>query len=1215
MKNLPGLLARGFAPLQRHAVVVFTVVAVLLLVAVVLLVGWLGPTWEWRGHRPLGDAGMRVAACVILAALPLLVWSWCVHRRNRRLQHERRQHTRHVEDACLVCLQAQQRSLDASLARLSDTHRGRNALYQIPWYLVLGEENAGKSSFISRSSQRFAVTRAAQSAERRGQQDPDLAFAIDWWIGDEAVLIDPPGAFISQPERPDPEPPIAHAEPQDTASIEPLDGPASQRAHAQPPVGLPAGAEKRLWHHLIGWLASNRSRRPLNGVMLMVDMVGLLGREPKDRRNLAYLLRARFAELSNALGTRLPVYVVMSKFDLLEGFEELFATLPAAVREEVMGFTFNLDSVQEFDAWLGELGRAYDGFLDRLNAQALLALSDAGGREQRESLFSMMRQLCGARDILLGFLEDVLGSDRYTTPALVRGVYLSSVYQRGTVFNLFVAASARAYAFPAPLLSVKPQGRSVVYFAQHLLRQVVYPEAGLAGDNLKVVNHKRRLLMTGSVLASLASLVLLGGWSHFYGINRDKAALVLEKSQAFNDKNVGLKPDASGLALLLPLEEIRAAVAIHGNYRTGWSLLADMGLYQGQAIGPMVDQAYLNLLSRRFLPAIASGVAQAVKQAAPGSDQQLAALRVYRMLEDRENRRPEIVKAWMARQWQALYPGQGQVQAALMHHLDYALKYAHAELPAHRPLVAQAQGELRKLPLAQRVYMTLKQQAEAQLHGKLDLRNEIGPAFDIVYQVRGTRDGGSAADQRLAIEPLLTAKGFRGYFEQHSQDVADLALIDQWVLGERRSIDYSEADRQALTDRLRALYSADYVDSWRRALNQFAVTDFADLAQATSVLEQVTGPAAPMRRLLEAVRDNSVIYPQAAGTDAKTVLAGAVQQQAVGIQRAFAGLSGMLSAEGDKPSYYEETLQAISAVHDYAKAVQDNPNRGKAALGAVMARFTQAEPDPIRNLQRIASGLPEPLNRQVRHLADQSAQVLMVAALRELEQRWEADVYSVYRERLAPRYPFSPAGEDVSLKDFEAFFGPQGHLQRFQDEYLKVFLTDNLDALYSESKEGYLIRPEVLTQLKHVERIRTTFFDNRGALNVAFTLEPLGLSGTHRSSVFDIDGQLYAYSHGPRAAVGLSWPGPQGESGSSRVTLVKADGMTSSLGFRGPWSFYRLLSHGQLNARTDTSVDLSFRIAGGVMRYKVYAESANNPFTQRPFNGFELPRTLLSDAH
>lgn len=104
----------------------------------------------------------------------------------------------------------------------------------------------------------------------------------------------------------------------------------------------------------------------------------------------------------------------------------------------------------------------------------------------------------------------------------------------------------------------------------------------------------------------------------------------------------------------------------------------------------------------------------------------------------------------------------------------------------------------------------------------------------------------------------------------------------------------------------------------------------------------------------------------------------------------------MLQATGEKPSYYDETLGAVAAVLDYAKAVQESPDRGKAALQAVHQRFAMTGQDPIGTLQRVATGLPEPISHQIRKLADQTAQVLNVEALRELERRWDADVYSFF---------------------------------------------------------------------------------------------------------------------------------------------------------------------------------------------------------------------------
>jgi type VI secretion system protein ImpL len=444
-----------------------------------------------------------------------------------------------------------------------------------------------------------------------------------------------------------------------------------------------------------------------------------------------------------------------------------------------------------------------------------------------------------------------------------------------------------------------------------------------------------------------------------------------------------------------------------------------------------------------------------------------------------------------------------------------------------------------------------------------------------------------------------------------------MAMVDQWALGERAQLDYSSVDREALTERLHNLYSADYVDSWRRALNAFTVADFRDLNHGVTVLEQLTGPAAPLQRLLYTVRDNTslasptvVEAPGEVGS-LRPQTGNPEQQQAQAIQRAFAGLGAMLLVTGDKPSYYDETLGAVSAVLDYAKAVQDSPDRGKAALQAVHQRFSMTGQDPIGTLQRVATGLPEPINHQVRKLADQTAKVLNVEALRELERRWDAEVYSFFQQRLAGRYPFVVRAPDASLDDFEAFFGPKGRLKQFDDQYLKVFLKDNLEALQSGQHGHSLIRPDVIEQLELAERIRETFFDQRGKLSVQFSVEPLGLSANQRTSLLDLDGQLISYTHGPTQITGIVWNNTMGQQVRSNLTLLRQNGNSSSLEYRGPWSMFRLLSRGSLNGRTATSVDLSFRTGDGVMRYRLNAEKAFNPITQQPFKGFRLPRGLM----
>ncbi|MDG3713992.1 type VI secretion system membrane subunit TssM [Pseudomonas aeruginosa] len=1192
------------------------------LVFLLVAIWWLGPSWSLGERKPLASLSMRVLATVVLLTLPLLAWALSLRSRNRRLEAERVQEVQRQEDPCLRYVQAQERALDHHLSLLQAGLRGRNKLYQLPWYLVLGLEKSGKTSFVNRSNQNFTLTGDVRAGSHKRQDDPDLVYAIDWWAGDQAVIIDPPGELISHvhdrknaEEAVDATPFAAEGTGKVTAAFA-----ASGRE-------LPDNLHARLWDSLVGWLGRNRSRRPLNGVVLMVDLAMLMNQRPSDRHALAILLRTRLKELSEQLGTRPPLYVVLSKFDLLDGFEAMFARMQRSVREDIFGFTFTLESVQDYDAWLAELETRYDDFIARLNDQVFDALSEPVELRQREALYSLVRQISGMRPVLFGFLAEVMGSDRYATPALPRGVYFSSVHQQGVLNNAFLNSASNAYGVGEPTSSALPGGRSNVYFAQQLFQRVIYPEAGLAGDNLKVLADKRRVLALSSGVAALGCLVVIGTWSHYYGINRDKAARVLERSQDFSAHTIDGAADPTGRNLLQPLNQIRRAVAVYEDYRDAWPVVSDFGLYQGRKIGPKVDEAYLSLLSNRFLPALAGGMMTTMTAPDTPDDTKLAALRVYRMIEDRSNRRAPIVEDWMSKQWQAAYPGQDGIQRALMSHLDYAMRFADAQLPQYKSQLGAVQRELRMVPMPQRVYMTMRYQAGQTMRTPLDLRNEIGPAFDIVFQPGST--SATVPIQTTAsgrIDALLTARGYKNYYAPNSKDLTELALIDQWALGERNNIDYSEADKQVLSDRISAIYSRDYIDSWQRGINQLEVRDFADLTQAVEVLGAVTSPAAPLRRMVETVRDNTGLADNQAGATSVPAADGSplaaakeslpakeVPTSIAEITQAFVPLTQLLKPGGNKPAYLDETMQAVGAVYETVKRIQDSPNQGKAALTVVLDRFAMKGPDPFGNLQRVAAGLPEPLNHQVAKLANEAAQVVLIEALGEVERRWDADVYRFYNERLASRYPFNPASkQDASLDDFAAFFGPQGRLQQFQDKYLKPFLDDNLEALYSERRGGYLIREDVLTQLEAVDRIRDAFFNARGALGVQFVVEPLGLTPTRRSSSLSIEGQLITYSHGPTLSTSLIWPNTLANSNESRVTLINGSGNSSSLVFRGSWSMFRLLSQARLNGATASSVDLSFLASDGGMRYRITAEKNNNPFTQPLFKGFVLPRTLLA---
>ncbi|WP_111498570.1 type VI secretion system membrane subunit TssM [Marinobacter bohaiensis] len=1162
----------------------------------VAAIWWLGPTWEWREQTPLASWQTRALATLGLVLIVAVLWGWILSRRLKKVDQAQSEAREEEEDPILVYERRQTRLLNRNLASLRDNIRGRNRIYRLPWYLAMGLEDAGKTSLIQRSGQTFTLTNVTRN--RQTERNP---LGFEWWISDDAVVIDPDGELMSQ------------------------DGGSANGGSIQ----------QRLWKHFIAWLEESRPRRPLNGVILTIDLAYLSSLGEAERRTQAVVLRTRLRELMEQIGSRLPVYVSFTKLDMLHGFTAFFRKLNKAEREKPLGFTFELESLQDPDQWLDQFEAAFHKLVDQVNARVPQLMSESREPEERAAIYSFSRQISGLMPIVQQFLTEMLAADAFSTPALVRGVYFTSVYQEGVPEDAFISATARHYGLADAIQPAQRSGQSMTYFSEKLFPEIIYPEAGLAGDNVRVTKQRRRNLVTVAVAAVVAGLGLSAGWQHYFVKNADAAQMVVDRVHGFLDnyQPAGQERDTTGRNLLEPLDQLRAATLAFGDYRNQWPLVADMGLYQGDVVGPEVDKSYLDMLSYQFLPALMSGVMHEMNQLPEGSADRLAHLRVLRMLYDASGRRNDIVDDYMARYWQTKFPGQRSVQDRLNNHLEYAMNYtdladrqAHGDVAADTALapfqnsVKWAQDELGQMATPDRVYDQLRHRGRLDLSAPLDLRALGGPAFQLVFSE--VQDGPQATDSAMDVDSdplriprMLTGDGMKNYFVRESEEITELALVDAWVLGRRADVDFSKADEQQLQGELRKHYAEDYAQSWRGALNHVAIRDFEDLNDGVRVLENLTGTRQPMVELLSEVNANTQIYPpqtQLPEEQREALVNSPAYRMAQNIEQQFEGLHGLFLKDGDAPTQMEEVQKVLGSLHDYLRSIQESPDSGKAALAAARDRLTLEGADPIFTLQRMARGMPAPVDRMLDKVAAESWRVVLDQAIAQLERQWYDEVYQPFQQNLARNYPFSSnAGRDAALQDFERFFAPDGTLDTFYKDKLKLFLEDHPEHV-SLGKRATLIRRDVMAAIDQAERIRQAFFTRKGSLDVEFALEPVNLSSNKRRSVMNVDGQLVEFSHGPRQSIPLIWPNTLRDSVESEVTLVPVEVNRSprSQIARGPWAFFRLLDKADITGVSASAVDVKFNLDGGSVQYRLHAAGGVNPFTQQMLAGYEVPRSL-----
>ncbi|QXO16557.1 MULTISPECIES: type VI secretion system membrane subunit TssM [Vibrio] len=1159
------------------------ILLVTLFILLNVAIWWAGPWLEIFETKPLQSVLSRVVASGLFTLGALALWGLLQWRKLQNYQAQQKRDEQLRQDPIRVYEERQEVELNQVMVNMRQNLNKRNYLYSLPWYLVLGLENAGKTSLINRSGQKFVFS----SVMRASGQKSENPYSFDWWIGDESVLIDPDGELLTQGNR-----------------SEDNDG----------------AMERRLWLHFVKWLDRTRSRRPLNGIVLALDVSHLATATASERKAYASLLRARLRELMETLSTRLPVYIALTKLDLLYGFEPFFKHYTKSQREEVLGFTFSLDSIDNLDNWLEEFAKDYAEFVERINNALPHAVSAPMSLEERNAIYSFTRQVSGLKEILGQFFQDALASDQFSTSALVRGAYFTSVYQQGVPTNAFDDAASRRYGLSHAVNTAQRAKNSTIYFTQKLFTNIIYPEAGLASDNFRIARQKRRLMVLSVVTGSIATLLLVGNWHRNYLANVEHANAVLAKVNQYRDEFPSKASLASQQDVLEPLNKIREATLEFGFFREKPKYISDFGLYQGHTIGPMVEATYLNLLETRFLPLLMADVVMDLNQAQT-DEEKLAVLRVYRMMVDKSGRYQDYVMDYFSRYWQQEFSGRREIQEELLGHLDYAMRHtdlagesqhgnkaATKVMKPYEPTIAKVQAELGSMPNDQRVYRNLKLNAQTVLGPAINLRNLVGPVFDVVFEERVMNSSS------LYIPQMLTKRGFEEYFMPRSESVSELALIDSWVLGQSKSAQFSEADKQALRNKIRDQYVADYTNTWRAALNEIDVKYFSDINDAVAVLDNLTGNIEPMQRLLRTLDTNTELYASLPDDDAaqQALLQSPKYKVASMIESPFAELNDMLKPVGDKPAYMNEVLASVEELQNYLKAIQTAPDVGTAALDATKARVKLVNADPIYTLKRIASGLPKPLDSMMTKIADESWYVIKQEAIRHLEVRWHDDVYNTFQRKLAGRYPFNPkAKKDASLQDFEAFFAPNGTLDNFYNNQLRMFIEENITVNDGENAQS-LIRKDVLNQIKQAQKIRDAFFNRKGILDVSFSVEPLRLSGNKRRSVLNVDGQYLAYSHGPRDSVELIWPNTLRDSAVSKVTLVPTQSNMSprSIDIQGPWAFFRLLDQGDVVAASATSVDYKFDVDGGDMIYRINSEANANPFTERLFNSFKLSNTL-----
>ncbi|MBS3780012.1 MAG: hypothetical protein KGY41_06425, partial [Desulfovermiculus sp.] len=263
-----------------------------------------------------------------------------------------------------------------------------NPLYILPWYLILGESGSGKTTAIKSAKLSSPFADFHKTAGISGTRN------CDWWFFEQAIILDVAGRYA---------------------------------------IPLDEGRDKAEWQHFLRLLARYRKKEPLNGLIITLPADKALQSSEEELVQEGQSIRARINELMRVLGAKSPVYLMVTKCDLIMGMTRFCEALPEKSLNQPMGLV-NPEYKKEAQAFAQE---AVHSVTERLKELRLL-LMNTEKTARDSSLLIFPDEFARLDKGVQAFAQGAFAANPFQETPLLRSVHFSSGQQEGTPYSHFL---------------------------------------------------------------------------------------------------------------------------------------------------------------------------------------------------------------------------------------------------------------------------------------------------------------------------------------------------------------------------------------------------------------------------------------------------------------------------------------------------------------------------------------------------------------------------------------------------------------------------------------------------------------------------------------------------------------------------------------------------------------------------------------------------------
>lgn len=803
------------------------------LLSLSLLIWFVGGVLAIGSYKPLESKGIRAGFIIfifLIWLLRLIYKKYQESRRNRALVEEIKNSQqpilKHVKKDSPISQQFEE--IDAILrsAKFSNSDSilknklfSGQYLYQLPWYVILGAAGTGKTTVLKQSGLSFPLESdyGASISGLVGTRD------CDWFLSDDAVLLDTAGRLSLQ----------------DNSEEDTYD-----------------------WQEFIGQLKRYRPKQPINGVVVTVGLDDILSPNT-DFKLISRELKKRIQEMRNKFNINFPVYLVVTKLDILKGFNEFFSKISEEDRGKALGFSLpNMAAEEETETTIALVSKSLKQLQDSIEASYLKIINELKTKEEKDAAFTFSNEFEILNLKLILLFKELYKSSKFEDAIQWRGIYFTSATQDGKsvdpVFDDLMSSFQLTFKYSD---NKKIQANPKSFFITDLFKEVIFKESNLADSN--TAWSKKRLILRWVSIGVMSAITLLaiGLLFNSYLNNSQYLEQVNNKAHKLSNEMKAIPETKDVLQTVFLAEKIKELSDSDSfNDITSPPASYRMGLYQGISIDEVANSAYQRSLRERVVPLISYKLDELLRSSSSNSIDNYNALKAYLMLYDDTKFNSDFMLNYLMKNLGRNSEIQNDQQKKKIRD---ALKYIleNEGLSPSLPLDTQLVDERRQAIARNDIsIMILNDTYQEIANGNKKVKSV---SFDTMGGKQSrlifTRVSGRPITE--AINPIYTKQAYLEFvLPELLKSTSKLYTEEDWVLGNYASLKSSEAD--TLKD-AKAAYFQRYISEWNKYIADIKLKQPQNLREARDIAKILSDTTnSPLKNMIEAISENTTLTLQ-----------------------------------------------------------------------------------------------------------------------------------------------------------------------------------------------------------------------------------------------------------------------------------------------------------------------------------------------------------------